>query len=160
VTLAPAGKPGMVQFAAVALLCPLLTQVMVPVTVCPALTLVGKVLPVTAISACATMSSGLVSTLLPGTESVVADPAVVVIFKVPGAGAVKVLLQTMLAPTANGSGAGLGTQLWVAPTGSPLNAQVGLAAELGPALRHVPETVTLVPSLALGGTLVVARMSA
>jgi hypothetical protein len=53
VIVAPAGNPGMVQVADAAGLGPLFWQVIVPVTVCPAFTVVGNVLPVVVMSATA-----------------------------------------------------------------------------------------------------------
>jgi hypothetical protein len=128
--------------ALAATLGPLLVQLTVPVTVLPALALAGKPLTAAAMSACGTTGKALVSLLLLVLGSAVLVPAVVVRLKGPLAGAMKVLVQVIAAPTAKGLGAGLGVQLWVAPGGKPLRAQVGAAAGLGPALVHVPETVT------------------
>jgi hypothetical protein len=160
VTVAPAGSPVGTQLALAAVLGPLLVQVTVPVTVLPALALAGKPLTAAAMSACGVIGSDLVSVLLLLFGSAVVLPAVVVMFSGPLAGAVNVLVQVMLAPTASGSGTGFGVQLCVAPAGRPVNTQVGAAAALGPALVQVPLTVTLCPASALAGTVVTAPMSA
>ena len=141
-TVALGGKPATAQVALSAALGPALTQVTVPVTVEPALGFAGNPATVACMSACGTISSGFTSMLLFINGSAVLLPAVVVIFSVPLAGATKVLLQTMLEPTASGLGATLGTQLCVAPAGSPLRTHVAAAAGLGPKLVHVPDTVT------------------
>jgi hypothetical protein len=138
----------------------LLVQVTVPVTVLPALTLAGKPVTVATMSACGTTGIDLVSVLLLLTGSAVVVPAVVVMLKGPLAGAVKVDVQLMLLPSARGLGTGLGVQVWVAPAGKPLRAQVGAAAALGPLLLQVPLTVTGCPAVALVGTVVTAAMSA
>lgn len=142
----------------------MLVQVTVPVAVVPAAGLAGKPATVACMSACGVTDKGLVSVLLLTIGSAVDVPAVVVMFKLPPApklaGAVKVLAHVMLPPTGRGFGAGLGVQLCVAPGGKPLNAHVGAAAGLGPALVQVPLTVTLWPAVTVGGTVVAARMSA
>lgn len=143
VTVLPAGKPVTLHVGAAAGLGPLLVQVTVPLTVEPAGGLLGIPEIDTCMSACGVMVRGSVSVLLLATGSVVLVPAVVVIFNVPLAGAAKVELQVMPAPTASGSGTGVGVQLCVAPAGSPLNAQAGAAAGLGPLLVQVPLTVML-----------------
>lgn len=139
---APAGSAPSAQSADAALLGPLLVHVTVPLTVLPAGAVAGKPLTAAAISACGTMATGLVLTLLPGVGSAVELPAVVVMFNGPDAGALNVLVQVIVAPSARGLGAGFGRQDCVAPDGSPLKAQVGAAAALGPLLVQVPETVT------------------
>jgi hypothetical protein len=161
---APAGTLVTLQLGLAAGLGPLLVQVMAPLAFEPAGGLLGKPLATATMSACGAIVSGLMSVLLAGSASAVEVPAVVVMFKLPPApklaGALKVLVQVMLEPTASGSGAGLGAQLCVAPAGKPLNAQVGAAAALGPALLHTPLTVTGWPAAMPVGTVVVARMSA
>jgi hypothetical protein len=128
--------------------------------VLPALALAGNPVTVAAMSACGTTGSGLVSVLLPLLGSAVLVPAVVVMLKGPLAGVVKVLVQVILLPTARGLGTGLGVQLWVAPAGNPLRAQVGAVAGLTPLLVQLPLTVTGWPAVALAGTVVTATMSA
>lgn len=86
--VAPLGNPVIAQVAAVPVLGPLLVQVIVPVTVCPAFTVVGSVLPVTVISACGTILVVTWVALLPGVGSAVLDPAVPVTVTVPLAGTV------------------------------------------------------------------------
>lgn len=163
-TVAPAGSPGIVQRAAIASLGPLFTHVIVPVTACPALTDVGKVLPITAMSACGVTISGLLSTLLARLLSAVAAEAVVAIFSGPLAGAVNADVQTIALPAASGSGtAPLGSSVHdcVAPLGKPLKAQPAATAALMPALRQRPLTVTDCPdSTGPIGTVVTACMSA
>ena len=119
-----------------------MVQVTVPVTVVPAGAVAGKPATVACMSACGTTVIGAGLTLLPVFGSAVVLPAVVVIVSGPVAGAVKVLLQVIVAPTASGLGTGLGTHDWVAPGGRPLSTQVAAAAGLGPALVQVPLTVT------------------
>jgi hypothetical protein len=164
VTLALGGTTVTLQLALGAGLGPLLVQVTVPLAVVPAAGVAGKPLAVACMSASGATLRGSVSTLLLITGSAVEVPAVVVMFKLPPAprlaGAGKVLVQVMLPPTGNGLGAGAGVQLCVAPVGKPLKAQVGAAAGLGPALVQVPLTVTGWPAVAVGGTVVEARMSA
>jgi hypothetical protein len=159
-TVAPAGKPPGTQVALAATLGPLLVQVSVPVTVLPALALAGKPLVDAAMSACGVTVTGFVSVLLPVLGSAVVLPAVVVMLRDPLAGAVNVLLQVMTPPNAKLAGSGEGVQVCVAPGGKPLKAQLGDAAALGPALVHVPLTVTGCPAVALAGTVVTATMSA
>jgi hypothetical protein len=139
---------------------PVLVQITVPLIVLPAAAEVGKPEIAACMSARGAIVSGSVSVLLAGAGSVVLAPAVVVIDKVPVAGAVKVLEHTIVLPADRGFGAGLGVQLWIAPGGSPLSAHVGAAAALGPALVHVPLTVTGWPAMAEVGTEVLACMSA
>lgn len=159
-TVAPDGKVVTLQVGSAAGLGPAFVHNTVPVMVLPAAAVAGKPLVLACKSARGLITSGSVSALLAGTGSVVLVPAVVVIDKVPLAGAVKVLEQVMLPPEASGLGAGLGVQVCVAPGGKPLKAQVGAAAALGPALVQVPLTVTGWPAVADGGTLVAACMSA
>ncbi len=161
-TVAPDGKPATAHVALVATLGPSLVQVTVPVTADPALGLAGNPVTVARMSAWGTISIGFASMLLLIAGSAVVEPAVVVMFNGPLAGARNVLLQTIVAPTTSGLGATLGTQLCVAPAGSPLKTHVGAAAGLGPRLVHVPDTVTDCPAVAVppAGTLVTARMSA
>jgi hypothetical protein len=142
-TVAPAGKPVTAQAALAAALGPLLVQVTVPVTVEPAGGLAGKPLMRACMSAWGTMGRVLVLTLLVLSVSAVLVPAVVVMFKGPVAGAMKVLEQVTLSVVRKGLGKTAGTQVWVAPGGKPLRAQVGAAALLGPLLVQVPLTVTL-----------------
>lgn len=150
------------QVAAAAILGPLLVHVTVPVTRLPAGGLLGKPETAAAISACGTTVMGLVSTLFAGTGSAVVVPVVVVMFSGPVAGAVNVDVHVTVvpAPGACGSGIGLGVQLWVAPGGSPDNAQDGAAAGLGPLFTQIPDTDTGCPALTLAGTVVVATTSA
>jgi hypothetical protein len=159
--VAPLGSESTAQVGFTATLGPLLVQVKVPVTKVPAFTgPAGKPLKTACMSACGTMAMGLVLTLLPLWGSAVALPAVVVMLKGPAPGAVKVLVQVMLAPRAKMAGL-LGVQVGAgAPMGRPLMTQVGVAAVLGPALVQMPVTVTLSPALTLAGTLVWACMSA
>jgi hypothetical protein len=159
-TVAPAGTLTAVHVGLGAGLGPLLVQVTVPLAVLPAGGLVGKPETAACISDTAVTTIGRVSALLAGTGSAVALPAVVVMFKVPLAGAVNVEVHVIDCPTASGLGAGAGVQVCVAPVGKPLNAQVGEAAALGPALVHTPLTVTGCPAVALAGTEVTARISA
>jgi hypothetical protein len=142
--LAPAGRPVTAQVGLSAGLGPLLVQTTLPLTVEPAGALAGKPETTACMSACGVMGSGLVLTLFnrSGIGSAVVEPAVVVMLRVPVAGALKVLLQLIDWPTGRLAGMGLGRQLWVAPAGRPLNTQVGAAASLGPALVHTPLTVT------------------
>jgi hypothetical protein len=79
---------------------------------------------------------------LSGMKSAVSALAVVVMFKGPDAGAVKVLVQVMAWFRANTPGTGLGVQLCDDPAGSPVKTQVGATASLGPKLVQVPLTVT------------------
>jgi hypothetical protein len=130
------------------------------VTVLPALAVAGKPVTAAAMSACGTTGKGLVSVLLPLLGSAVVVPAVVVMLRGPLAGVVKVEVQVMLLPSAKGLGTGLGIQVWVAPAGKPLRAQVGAAAALGPLFVQLPLTVTGCPAVALAGTVVTAAMSA
>ncbi len=161
-TVAPDGTPATAQVALAAALGPSLVQVTVPVTAYPALGLAGKPVTVARMSACGTISIGFTSMLLFITGSAVVEPAVVVMFNGPLAGATNVLLQTIEVPIASGLGATLGRQVCVAPAGSPLNTHVGAAAGLGPRFVHVPETLTDCPAVTLppAGTVVTARMSA
>jgi hypothetical protein len=159
-TVAPVGALATLQVGLAAGLGPALVQITLPVRVSPALAVVGKPLLAACMSARGLTVSGSVSALLPATGSVVLVPAVVVMFKVPLAGALKVLVQLMLPPTGKGLGAGLGVQVCVAPVGKPLKAQVGAAAGLGPAFVQVPLTVTGWPATADVGTEVAACMSA
>lgn len=122
---------------------PLLVQVTVPLTVLPTAAVLGKPEMTTCMSACGRMSTRADVRLLPVFPSAVLLPAVVVIVSGPLAGAVKLLVQLMLAPTASGFGAGLGVQVCVAPLGKPPSAHVGVAAGLGPSLVQVPDTVTV-----------------
>jgi hypothetical protein len=78
----------MVQVALSAALAPLFLQVIEPVTVWPAVTVVGSVLPVAAISACDATVAEYGNVLFPGTGSVVAVPAVTVALTAPLTGAV------------------------------------------------------------------------
>lgn len=158
--LAPAGLEATPQAGAAAGLGPLLVQATVPVAVVPAGGLLGKPLTTVCISAWGTTVMGLVSVSLATTGSAVALPAVVVMFKGPPAGAVKLAVQVMAAPSARAAGKGLGVQLCVVPAGSPVNTQVGVAALLGPLLVQMPDTVTLWPALTLADTVVAAAMSA
>ena len=97
---------------------------------------------------------------MPELGSAVVLPAVVETFSVPAAGALNVLVQVMVAPTANGFGTGLGKHDCVAPAGNPLRPQEGAAALLGPLLVQVPDTVIGCPATADGCTVVTATMSA
>lgn len=142
VTTAPAGSPLTAQPAFAAALGPRLVQVTVPVTVLPAGGLAGKPLTAACMSACGVTLIGAVLTLLLGFGSAVRLPAVVLILSVPLAGAVNVLVQLMVLPTANGSGTGFGVHVTVAPAGRPLIVQVAALAGLGPLLTQVPVTVT------------------
>jgi hypothetical protein len=85
--VAPAGNPGMVQVADTAGLGPLFWQEMMPVTVCPAFTVVGNVLPVVAISATAVTVAtyGLVLLAVLGSAVVEAAATVAVTGPLPGA---------------------------------------------------------------------------
>jgi hypothetical protein len=85
--VAPAGNPLIAQVAAAAALGPLLVQVMVPLTAAPAVTTVGNVLPVTAISASARTVAVYGVVLLVGFVSAVAEPAVTVADTEPLSGA-------------------------------------------------------------------------
>lgn len=160
--LAPGGAPVTLQVAPAAILGPLLVQVTVPFTALPAGGLLGKPDSAAAMSACGTIVTGSVSTLLAGAGSDVVVPAVVVMFNGPVAGAVNVEVHVTVAPApvTCGSGIGLGVQVCVAPGGNPDNAHVGAAAALGPLLTHVPVTVTGCPAFTLAGTVVVATTSA
>lgn len=161
VTVTPAaGIAATLHVGLAAGLGPLLVHVIVPFTGCPALAVAGKPEAVACISDTGDTANGRVSVLLGATGSGVALPAVVVMLSVPLAGAVKVDEHVIDCPTANGLGSGLGAQVCVAPPGRPDSAQAGEAAALGPALVHTPLTVTGWPAVTLGGTLVVARMSA
>lgn len=137
-----------------------MVQVIVPLTVLPALGLVGNPSTAATMSACGTTAIGSVSALLLVFGSAVALPAVVVILREPLAGAMKVLVHVMLLPTASAAGSGLGVHDCAAPAGNPLKAHVGLTAALKPVLEHVPDTVTLCPALTLSGTVVEATISA
>ena len=159
-SVAPTGNPATAHVALAAMLGPSLVHVTVPVTAVPAFAVAGNPVTFARMSACGIISRGLLSMLLLMTGSAVALPAIVVMLNVPLAGAVKVLLHTILAPTTSGFGTRLGRQVCAAPGGSPLKAQVGDAASLGPALVQVPETVTGWPAVADDGTVVRARMSA
>jgi hypothetical protein len=159
-TVAPGGSPEGTQLALAAGLGPALVQVTVPLTVVPALAVAGKPLTTTCMSAWGVMARGLLVVLLAGVGSVVLDPAVAVMLSGPLAGAVKVLLQVSHCPAGKLVGVGLGRHDWVAPAGKPLNTQVGASAALGPALAHVPLTVTLCPANALAGAVVLDCMSA
>ena len=141
-TVAPGGNPATLQVGSAAGLGPLLVQVTVPLTVVPAAAVAGKPVTVACMSACGSTVIGAGLTLLPVFGSAVVLPAVVVIVSGPVAGAGKVLLQVIVAPTAIGLGAGLGMHDCVAPGGRPLSTQVAAAAGLGPALVQVPLTVT------------------
>jgi hypothetical protein len=158
--VAPLGKLVVAHVAAAAALGPKLVHTTVPVTVLPAKAVAGMPVTTASISAWGTKVIGSVSTLLAGVGSVVLEPAVVVMLKVPLPGAVKLLVQLILAPTAKGLGTGEGKQLVVAPGGRPLITQVAAAAGLGPALVQLPVTVTGSPALTLAGTTLEARMSA
>ena len=142
VIAAPTGNELTLHTGLAAGLGPLLVQVTVPVTVVPAGAVAGKPVTVACMSACGTTVIGAGLTLLPVFGSAVVLPAVVVIVSGPVAGAGKVLLQVIVAPTASGLGTGLGTHDCVAPGGKPLRTQVAAAAALGPALVQVPLTVT------------------
>lgn len=160
VTVAPLGNEFTVHVGLAAALGPLFVHVTVPVTVLPAGAVNGKPVTVACMSACGTIVIGALLTLLPVFGSVVLLPAVVVMLSGPLAGAVNVLVHVIVAPTANGFGAGFGVQVCVAPAGKPLNAHVGALATLGPAFVHVPLTVTGCPALTLPGTVVADCMSA
>lgn len=160
ITVAPAGAPVARHVASAATLGPLLTQVTVPLTVLPAGGLAGKPLIVACISACAVTAIGLVSTLLAGTPSAVSDPAVVVMFSGPLAGAVKVEVQVITPFKGRGLGVGAGVQLVLAPGGRPESVQAGSVASIGPLLVHVPDTVTDWPAATAAGTVVAAAISA
>ena len=159
-TVAPAGTPATAQVGAAAGLGPLLVQVTVPDTLAPAAAVAGNPVTVACISACGVTTRGLASTLFAGVGSSVELPAVVVMLRVPDAGAVNVLVQVMLPPNGSGSGIGLGLHDCVAPAGKPVSTHVGTAAPEGPALVQVPLTVTGWPATALAGTVVTACMSA
>lgn len=85
----------------------------------------------------------MVLVLLEATGSVVEVAAVVVMLSTPLAGAVKVLVHTMLAPDTRLVTGGVGVHDCVAPNGRPDSEQVAAAALLGPAFVQVPLTVTL-----------------
>ena len=160
VIVALAGTPETAHVGVAARLGPLLVQVTVPLTVDPTGALAGNPDTIACISACGVTAMGLVSTLLLLTGSGVVEPAVVVMLSGPEAGALNVLVQVIDWPKGKLAGKGLGRHDCVVPAGKPLNAQVGDAAALGPALVQVPLTVTGCPAIALAGTLVVARISA
>lgn len=159
-TFAPAGKPVMLQLALAAMLGPLLVHVTLPVTTLPAAGFAGKPDKTAARSACGMITNGLVSVLFAGAGSSVVEPAVALIDSGPLGGATKVDVQVIALLTVSGLGAGLGTQLCVAPGGNPLKLQLAAIASLTPLLVHVPETVTGWPALTLAGTLVTATISA
>jgi hypothetical protein len=160
-TVAPTGKPETTQLAVAAMLGPLLIHVTVPLTVLPAGALVGRPATDAAMSAAGVIPRGLVSTLFSGTSSCVSEPAVVLMFKLPDAGTVKVLVHVITALAANTAGKGSGVQLWVAPGGKPESAQVGVVAPLTPLLVQVPLTVITSPALGVtAGKVVAACMSA
>ena len=158
--VAPDGNELTAQLAPGAGLGPLFVQVTTPFTVDPAGAVAGKPDTTACISASGVMDNGWVSTLLLGVGSVVPLAAVVMMLNTPEAGAVKVLVQVTLAPTASELGIGFGTHVCVAPDGNPPSTQVGAPAALGPALLQVPLTVTGCPAMALAGTVVTACMSA
>jgi hypothetical protein len=159
-TAAPGGRPLAAQVALLAALGPLLVQVSVPVAVLPAAGLGAKPVRAAAMSACGAMVIGFASVLLALLGSAVPEPAFVVIASGPLAGAVKLALQVIAWPTANGFGAGAGVQVCGVPAGRPLSAHVGEAAGLGPALVQTPLTLIVWPAFALAGAVVAACMSA
>ena len=79
---------------------PALVQVTVPLTRLPAPALDGKPLSAACMSACGFTATGWLAWLLPGTGSAVPEPAVTSTVTEPLAGALKLLLQLRLAPTA------------------------------------------------------------
>jgi hypothetical protein len=92
-------------------------------------------------SAWGVTAADLVLSLFEGAGSCVLVPALVVMLKLPEAGARKVLVQVMTEPLTKGLAGAVHD--WVAPTGRPAKTQVGAAASLGPLLVQVPLTVTL-----------------
>jgi hypothetical protein len=158
-TLEPAGKPVNAQVASAATLGPWLVHVSVPVALLPASGLASNPLKPTAISATGLMVMRLLSTLLLGLVSTVPLPAVVMMFRLPLAGAAKLALQLTLWFLASGSGTGLGVQLCTAPLGKPPSTQVGATAASGPKFKQTPSTVMACPAAALLGAVVVAFMS-
>ena len=152
VCVAPAGNPTNAQLGVVATLGPLLIQVPLTVTDCPASAVAGAVVWA-CISAIGTMPTDCCVVLLAGVGSsmVLAAVPVMVTLGTPLAGAVKLTLQTILWPTGSGSSAGLGVQIATAPEGSELTVQLAPGAGLGPLLVQVTSPITVVPAGAVAG---------
>jgi hypothetical protein len=159
--LPPAGRLGITQVGLSAGLGPLLTQVSVPVTVDPAAGFDGKPDKVACISATGDTCTVCCAMLLAPCGSIVLDAAVPSTVTLPVGGTVKLTVHTIDAPTAKLVTGGVGAQLTKAPGGSPLTAQVALAATLGPALVQVTVPDTRLPATAfVGKPVTVACISA
>jgi hypothetical protein len=111
VTVAPTGKPDTAQLAVAATLGPLLVHVTVPVTVLPAGAFVGKPDATATMSTTGVMPIDLLLTSLGLLLSCVIVPAVVLMFRLPDAGTVKVLVQVIVAPTSSVAGNGSAEQV-------------------------------------------------
>lgn len=101
-TVAPGGKALGTQVGVCAGLGPLLVQISCPLTVLPAVALLGKPVNTACISANGATAIAWVLVLLPRLGSAVIEAAIALIVRAPVAGVVKLKLQVMLAPKTEG----------------------------------------------------------